>query len=62
VKNLKEIAESVNKGEGTLGKLTKDEALYTETKKAVKDIQRASEGIQEMTPVTVLGTLLGILF
>jgi phospholipid/cholesterol/gamma-HCH transport system substrate-binding protein len=52
----------MKKGEGTLGKLAKDDSLYNETEKAVKKVQKGAEGIQEMTPVTVLGTILGVFF
>jgi phospholipid/cholesterol/gamma-HCH transport system substrate-binding protein len=57
--NLKKVSEQIEKGEGTLGKLTKDEALYDDTRRAVKSVQKAADGIAEVTPVTVLGVLLG---
>jgi phospholipid/cholesterol/gamma-HCH transport system substrate-binding protein len=57
--NLKKVSEQIERGEGTLGKLTKDEALYDDTRRAVKSIQKAADGISEVTPVTVLGVLLG---
>jgi hypothetical protein len=37
----------------------KDEALYDDTKRAVKSVQKAAEGIEEMTPITVLAVVLG---
>jgi phospholipid/cholesterol/gamma-HCH transport system substrate-binding protein len=60
--SLNNIAKKIEKGEGTLGKLTTDETLYTETKSAIKKIGKAGEGLQEQTPITVLGTVLGFLF
>ncbi|MFA4910908.1 MAG: mammalian cell entry protein, partial [Desulfobacteria bacterium] len=57
--SLNNIAKKIEKGEGTLGKLVTDETLYTETKKAIKKVNKAAEGLQEQTPVTVLGTVLG---
>jgi phospholipid/cholesterol/gamma-HCH transport system substrate-binding protein len=57
--NLKKVSEQIEKGEGTLGKLAKDEALYDDTRRAVKSVQKAADGIAEVTPVTVLGVLLG---
>jgi hypothetical protein len=39
--------------------LVKDETLYEDTKKAVKSVQKAADGITEATPVTVLGIILG---
>ncbi|MGE5252695.1 MAG: MlaD family protein [Planctomycetaceae bacterium] len=58
--NLKKISEQIEKGEGTLGKLTKDETLYDDTKRAVKSVQKAADGITEVTPVTVLSVVLGL--
>ncbi|MEW6615054.1 MAG: MlaD family protein [Thermodesulfobacteriota bacterium] len=57
--SLNNIAKKVEKGEGTLGKLTTDETLYTETKSALKKVNKAAGGLQEQTPITVLGTVLG---
>ena len=60
IENLKKITKRIERGEGALGKLTSDDTLYTEAKKAIKNMNKAAEGIQEQTPVTVLGTVLGI--
>ena len=57
--SLNKVSKKIESGEGTLGKLVKDEALYDETKRAVKSVNKAAEGIQETTPITVLGVILG---
>ncbi len=57
--NLNKVSKQIEGGEGTLGKLVKDEALYDDTRRAVKSVQKAADGIAEVTPVTVLGILLG---
>ncbi len=62
LQSIKGIAEKVEKGEGTLGKLVNDDALMKETEKTLKKIQKSAEGIQEQTPITVLGTIIGIFF
>jgi phospholipid/cholesterol/gamma-HCH transport system substrate-binding protein len=62
VQTVKGIAEKVDKGEGTLGKLVNDDQLMKETEKTLKRVQKAAEGIQEQTPITVLGTIIGIFF
>ena len=62
VQTVKGIAEKVDKGEGTLGKLVNDDQLMKETEKTLKKVQKAAEGIQEQTPITVLGTIIGIFF
>ncbi|OPX95188.1 MAG: putative phospholipid ABC transporter-binding protein MlaD [Syntrophorhabdus sp. PtaB.Bin006] len=61
VASLKSISSDIEQGEGTLGKLAKDDTLYLETEKALKKVQKGAEGIQEMTPVTILGTIFGFL-
>jgi phospholipid/cholesterol/gamma-HCH transport system substrate-binding protein len=62
LQSIKGIAEKVEKGEGTLGKLVNDDALMKETEKTLKKVQKAAEGIQEQTPISVLGTIIGIFF
>lgn len=62
LQSMKGIAEKVEKGEGTLGKLINDDTLVKETEKTMKKVQKAAEGIQEQTPITVLGTIIGLFF
>lgn len=62
LQSVKGIAEKVEKGEGTLGKLINDDSLMKETEKTMKKVQKAAEGIQEQTPITVLGTIIGLFF
>jgi phospholipid/cholesterol/gamma-HCH transport system substrate-binding protein len=62
VQTVKGIAEKVDKGEGTLGRLVNDDQLMKETEKTLKKVQKAAEGIQEQTPITVLGTIIGLFF
>ena len=62
IQSVKGIAEKVEKGEGTLGKLVSDDKLMKEAEKTMKKIQKAAESIDEQTPITVLGTLIGIFF
>jgi phospholipid/cholesterol/gamma-HCH transport system substrate-binding protein len=60
--NFKEITDGIKKGEGTLGKLAKDDSLYLETEKALKKVQKGAESLQEMAPITILGTIFGFFF
>jgi phospholipid/cholesterol/gamma-HCH transport system substrate-binding protein len=62
LQSLKGITEKVEKGEGTLGKLLGDDQLIKEAEKTMKKIQKAAESIEEQTPITVLGTIVGIFF
>ncbi|NWF91586.1 MAG: MCE family protein [Syntrophaceae bacterium] len=60
--SVKQIAEKIEKGEGTLGKLVQDDTLMKEAEKTLKKVQKTAEGVQEQTPITVLGTIIGIFF
>jgi len=60
--NVREITDGIKKGEGTLGKLAKDDSLYLETEKALKKVQKGAESLQEMAPITILGTIFGFFF
>ncbi len=62
LQSMRGLAEKVEKGEGTLGKLIHDDSLIKETEKTMKKVQKAAEGIQEQTPITVLGTIIGLFF
>ena len=59
---FKLFAERINRGEGTLGKLLSDDKLYTEAEKTLKKVQGAMEGIEEQTPISILGTIAGFIF
>jgi phospholipid/cholesterol/gamma-HCH transport system substrate-binding protein len=62
LQSVKGIAEKVEKGEGTLGKLLSDDKLMKEAEMTMKKVQKAAEGIEEQTPITVLGTIIGLFF
>lgn len=62
VANLDDITTKMNEGEGTLGKLMTDEQFYNEAEKTMNKLQKAAEGVQEQTPITTLGALLGLFF
>jgi phospholipid/cholesterol/gamma-HCH transport system substrate-binding protein len=58
--NLNKVSKQIEEGQGTLGKLVKDENLYDDTRRAIKSVNKAADGITEITPVTVLGVILGL--
>ncbi|MEW6218173.1 MAG: MlaD family protein [Thermodesulfobacteriota bacterium] len=60
VSDLEATLAAVRSGQGTLGKLVTDPSLYDETKAAVQNVNRASTGLQEQLPVSVLGTVVGV--
>lgn len=62
VASFRRVIAKVEKGEGSLGKLMTDQQFYNEAEKTMKKMQKAAEGVQEQTPITTLGALLGLFF
>ncbi|HXQ23170.1 MAG TPA: MlaD family protein [Candidatus Acidoferrales bacterium] len=60
--NLEEVSTRVRNGEGTLGRIVSDDALYQEAQDAVRGLDRATAGIEDQSPISVLGTLITTLF
>ncbi|MBA4393945.1 MAG: mammalian cell entry protein [Desulfobacca sp.] len=57
--NLNQTVKKINQGEGTLGKLVNDDGLYKETKYTLRSVTKATEGLAEQVPVSILGTIIG---
>lgn len=55
--NLNNVALRLNKGEGTLGRLLADEALYREIEGLVRDVRQVLDNYRDTTPVTTFGSL-----
>ena len=49
VANLREVSEKINRGEGTVGRLLNDPALYDQVLAAVEDIREASAHASKLT-------------
>jgi phospholipid/cholesterol/gamma-HCH transport system substrate-binding protein len=60
--NVKFITDEVASGKGTLGHLVSDDELYTSLKETLQNANRAVHGIEEQTPITVMGTILGLVW
>ncbi len=67
--SLANISGKVERGEGTVGKLLTDDALYhevdaalSEARAALREVRRAAEEAQEQIPATILTTIFGSLF
>lgn len=61
-KNLKVITDELASGKGTLGHLLTDEELYTNLNEAIQSANRAAQGLEEQTPISVMGTILGLVW
>jgi len=61
-KNVNEVARKINRGEGTLGKLVNDDTLYRDTTAAMKKLEKATDGLSDSGPISVIGSMVGTLF
>lgn len=59
INNLNEISEKINAGEGTLGRLVNDPALYDDTRRAVNQVGESFESAEEQG---VFRSFFGLLF
>jgi phospholipid/cholesterol/gamma-HCH transport system substrate-binding protein len=62
ITTINTIVKRVEAGEGTIGRLYTDETLYVEAERALKKVGRAAEDIEEQTPISALGVVLGFIF
>jgi phospholipid/cholesterol/gamma-HCH transport system substrate-binding protein len=60
--NLKEILEKINRGQGSVGKLINDESLLKNVKLSLQKLDKATEGLEDTGPLSVLGTAVNSLF
>ena len=60
--NLKEILEKINGGQGTVGKLINDQEFYKNSKMTLQKIDKATEGLEDQGPLSVVGILANSLF
>jgi phospholipid/cholesterol/gamma-HCH transport system substrate-binding protein len=60
--NLKEILVKMNQGQGTIGKLINDQEFYKNAKLTLQKVDKATEGLEDQGPLSVLGILANNLF
>lgn len=60
--NAREILEKVNKGQGSVGKLVNDESFYKNVKVSLQKLDKATEGLEDQGPLSVLGIAVQSLF
>lgn len=60
--NLKEILQKINQGDGTIGKLVNDQEFYKNAKLTLQKLDKATEGLEDQGPLSVIGTLANGLF
>jgi phospholipid/cholesterol/gamma-HCH transport system substrate-binding protein len=60
--NLREILQKMNQGQGTVGKIINDEDLYKNAKMTLQKLDKATEGLEDQGPLSVIGILFNNLF
>jgi len=60
--NAREILEKVNQGKGSVGKLIGDDEFYRNAKLTLQKLDKATEGLEDQGPLSVLGIVIGKLF
>jgi phospholipid/cholesterol/gamma-HCH transport system substrate-binding protein len=60
--NLREILQKMNRGQGTVGKLINDESFLKNAKLTLQKVEKATEGLEDQGPLSVLGIAVNSLF
>ncbi|HVM48754.1 MAG TPA: hypothetical protein VMU04_12045, partial [Candidatus Acidoferrum sp.] len=62
VTNLHGILQKINEGQGTVGKLVNDQEFYKNAKMSLQKLDKATEGLEDQGPLSVMGILVNKLF
>jgi phospholipid/cholesterol/gamma-HCH transport system substrate-binding protein len=62
VSNIRDISTKLNNGQGTLGKLISDDAVYNEVQGVVKKADRTLDSLGDSGPITAVGVAAKALF
>ena len=60
--NVREILQKMNRGEGSVGKLINDDSLFKNAKLSLQKLEKATEGLEDQGPLSVLGIAVNSLF
>lgn len=60
--HLREILQKINQGQGTIGKLINEQDFYKNAKLTLQKVDKATEGLEDQGPLSVLGILANNLF
>lgn len=55
MRNLRQILEKINQGQGSVGKLVNDQEFYRNAKLTLQKLDKATEGLEDQGPLSVLG-------
>ena len=62
MRNLREILEKINQGQGSVGKLVNDEDFLKNAKLTLQKVEKATEGLEDQGPLSVIGIAISPLF
>jgi len=60
--NLREILQKMNRGQGTIGALINDDSFLKNAKLSLQKLDKATDGLEDQGPLSVLGLVIGSLF
>lgn len=60
--NLREILQKINQGQGSVGKLVNDESFLNNAKLTLQKVEKATEGLEDQGPLSVMGIMVNSLF
>jgi phospholipid/cholesterol/gamma-HCH transport system substrate-binding protein len=60
--NLNQILMKINQGQGTVGKLVNDQEFYKNAKLTLQKVDKATDGLEDQGPLSVLGIMANNLF
>jgi phospholipid/cholesterol/gamma-HCH transport system substrate-binding protein len=60
--NIREISQKINQGQGSVGKLINDQEFYRNAKLTLQKLDKATEGLEDQGPLSVLGLVVNNLF
>lgn len=60
--NLKEILQKINQGQGTVGKLINEPEFYKNAKLTLQKLDKATEGLEDQGPLSIVGLIANNLF
>lgn len=60
--NLREILQKMNSGKGTVGALINDDSFLKNAKLSLQKLDKATDGLEDQGPLSVLGLVIGSLF
>jgi phospholipid/cholesterol/gamma-HCH transport system substrate-binding protein len=60
--NLSSIVQKINRGEGSVGKILNNDDFYRNAKLSLQKLDKATEGLEDQGPLSVLGIAVNSLF